>query len=135
MPAAVAACLAGCAVFSPDGGLSAVQEITGPALHQDAVALRTGEDAEAARAAVGRLLKAPLTADAAVRIALLNNRDLQASYNALGIAEAAMVEASLPPNPVIGISSIAGGGGLEIERQIAADILALASVAICDTAA
>jgi hypothetical protein len=81
MPAAIVACFAGCAAFSPDGGLSAVQEIAGSALHEDAVALRTSEDAEAARAAVRRLLQAPLTADAAVRIALLNNRDLQASYN------------------------------------------------------
>jgi outer membrane protein TolC len=130
MAAVAAFCLAGCAAFSPDGGFSAVQEIAGSALHQDAVALRTSEDAEAARTAVRRLLQAPLTADAAVRIALLNNRDLQASYNALGIAEAAMVEASLPPNPVIAVSSIAGGGGLEIERQIAADILALATLPV-----
>jgi outer membrane protein TolC len=128
MPAAVAMCLAGCAAFSPDGGFRAVQEIAGAALHENAVVLRTGEDAEAARVAVRRLLRAPLMADAAVRIALLNNRDLQASYNALGIAEAATVAASLPPNPVISISGIAGGGGLEIERQIAVDILALATL-------
>lgn len=122
--------LAGCAAFSPDGGLSVVQETAGPALSEHAVALRTEADAAAARAAVRRLLKAPLTAPAAVRIALLNNRALQASYNALGIAEAARVAASLPPDPVLAVSSIAGGGGLEIERQLAADILALATLPV-----
>jgi len=69
-----------------------------------------------------------LTADAAVQIALLNNRGLQASYNELGIAEAAMVRSSLPPNPTISVSRLAGGGELEIERKIIGDILALATL-------
>jgi len=37
-----------------------------------------------------------LSAGAAVQISLLNNRGLQAAYNALGIAEVEMGEASLP---------------------------------------
>ena len=60
---------------------------------------------------VAHLLKRPLTADAAVQIALLNNRGLQAAYNELGIAEAVRVQQSLPPNPTISISRISGVGG------------------------
>lgn len=56
-------------------------------------------DAEAARSVVARLLKRPLTAEVAVHIALHNNRGLQAAYNELGIAEAVMVQQSLPPKP------------------------------------
>jgi outer membrane protein TolC len=124
----LAVLLAGCAGFSPDGGMSGVQDIAGAELGKDVVALRTPDDAEAAHAAVRRLLKRPLTADAAVQIALLNNRDLQAAYSALGISEAALVKASLPPNPTFSVSDIAGGGAFEFERVVVVSILALATL-------
>ncbi len=63
-----------------------------------------------------------------MRIALLNNKGLQAAYNELGIAEAAMVEASLPPNPTFSLSRIWTPVELDIERRIIADILALATL-------
>jgi outer membrane protein TolC len=123
-----AATLPGCAAFSPDGGMDAVQEIAGSGLAKDVAAIRTPADAEAAGATVRGLLKRPLSADATVHVALLNNRDLQASYNALGMAEAATVEASLPPNPIFSGFGAAGGGGLDIEFRVAANILALATL-------
>ena len=49
--------------------------------------------------AVRQLLKRPLTADAAVQMALLNNRGLQAAYNELGIAEAVNVRQSPAAKP------------------------------------
>ena len=57
------------------------------------------EDAQA-QAAVASLLQRPLTAESAVQIGLLNNRNLQASYEELGIAQADLVEAGLLKNPV-----------------------------------
>jgi outer membrane protein TolC len=128
MLAGLAVLLAGCAGFSPDGGMGAVQDIAGAELGKDVVALRTPDDAEVARATVRRLLKRPLTADAAVQIALLNNRDLQAAYSSLGISEAALVKASLPPNPTFSVSDIAGGGAFEFERVVVVSILALATL-------
>ena len=83
--------LSGCKTFSPDGGMDAVAGIAGTGLNKDVIAVRTDNDALAARDAVERFLKRPLTADSAVQIALLNNRGLQAAYNELGIAEATMV--------------------------------------------
>jgi cobalt-zinc-cadmium efflux system outer membrane protein len=56
-------------------------------------------DKEAAEK-LGALLKAKLTADEAVQIALLNNRDLQATYSDLGVAQADLVQAGLLNNPV-----------------------------------
>jgi len=47
----------------------------------------TAEDAQA-QAAVASLLSRPLTADSAVQIALLNNHNLQVTYEELGIAQA-----------------------------------------------
>jgi len=92
------------------------------------VALRTPEEGQAARARVAALLRRPLTADSAVQVALLNNRALQAAYNELGLAEAAMIQASLAPNPTFSVSRVATSLEIEIERKIVADILALATL-------
>jgi outer membrane protein TolC len=126
--ATAGALLAGCAGFSPDGGMAEVQEIAGSELSKEVAALRTNDAIAAARATIERLLQRPLSADTAVQIALLNNRDLQAAYNELGLAEAARIEASLPANPRLSFQHVAGSGGLDIERRIVADILALASL-------
>jgi outer membrane protein TolC len=120
--------LSGCATFSPEGGMNVVSSVAGETLGKDVVAIRTPDDAQRAHALVLALVRRDLTADSAVQIALLNNRGLQASYNELALAEADMVAGSLPPNPTFSISRIAGSGALEIERQVAGDILALASL-------
>ena len=52
------------------------------------------------RGAIRALLRRTLTGDAAVQIALLNNRELQATFEEIGIANADLVEASLLKNPV-----------------------------------
>lgn len=60
----------------------------------------TDLDAEAAdrlRALLGR----PLTAESAVEVGLLNNRDLQALYADLGVAQADLVQAGLFRNPLL----------------------------------
>ena len=120
--------LSACQTWSPDGGMSVVADIVGHDLNKDVLALRTPEETQAARARVRALLRRRLTADAAVRIAFLNNRGLQAAYNELGLAEAAMVQASLPSNPTFSLSRVSTSIELEIERRIVADILALASL-------
>ena len=120
--------LSGCANFSPDGGMGAVADAASVELDKDVVAIRSVGEAAAARAAVERLLRRTLTADAAVQVALLNNRGLQAAYNELASAEARMVGASLPPNPTFSYLRIAGAAEIEIERRIVGDILALATL-------
>jgi outer membrane protein TolC len=125
---AAAALLAGCAPFSTDGGMAVVGDIAQHEIGKDVVAIRSAEDADAVRAAVQRLLGRTLSADAAVQVALLNNRGLQAAYNELALAEAELVESSLPPNPRISYSRIAGAVELEIERRVVGDILALVTL-------
>ncbi len=56
------------------------------------------EDEEVA-AALQRLLRRELTADSAVQVALLNNRQLQARFEQIGIAQADLVQAGLLSNP------------------------------------
>lgn len=120
--------LSGCASFSPDGGMTVVANLAGETIHKEVVSIRTEDDALRADAAVKGLLRRGLTVDAAVQIALLNNRGLQASYNELALGETDLVQASLPPNPTFSISRISGDGAIEIERQIVGDILALATL-------
>ena len=120
--------LAGCAAFSPDGGMNVVATVASETINKDVVSIRTTDDAERARDAVQGLLRRSLTVDTAVQVALLNNRGLQAAYNELALAEAEFVEESLPPNPTFAISRVAGNGGYEIERQVVGDILALATL-------
>lgn len=61
---------------------------------------RFAEGAEEIQTGVDDLLAEPLTPDAAVQIALLNNRRLQAMYAQLGVAQADLVQAGLLRNPV-----------------------------------
>ncbi|MCK1546196.1 TolC family protein [Bradyrhizobium sp. 179] len=120
--------LAGCAAFSPDSGMTTVSELTNQSINKDVAFVRTTEGAGAVDGRVRQLLSRTLTADAAVQIALLNNKGLQAAYNELALAETDLVEQSLPPHPVFSISGISGKGASEIERQVVGDILALATL-------
>ena len=105
-----------------------VNAVVAPQLGSAAVKVGSNEAAAEAVARTRALLRSPLSAEAAVRIALLNNKGLQASYNELGIAEAVMVQASLPPSPTISLSRIVTPVELDIERRVVADILALATL-------
>jgi outer membrane protein TolC len=114
-----------CAEFSPDGGMLLVEAQAGAELSKDVIKVRNEEDAAATQARVDALLSRPLSAEGAVQIALLNNRGLQAAYNELGISEAQMLEASLPPSPSFALSKLLTSGQFEIERQIVQNVLAL----------
>lgn len=76
------------------------------------------------RARVNALLKGPLTLDRALKVALLNNRDLQATLEDLGVAQADLVQAGLLRNPVVAgdlaISSAGNGlgGGLSLSQSL-----------------
>ncbi len=121
--------IAGCASFSADGGMNEVAQgvarETGPGIGKNVVKITSAEQAQQAKEQVASLLAMPLSADAAVQVALLNNRDLQAAYNDLGISEAAYVQASLPPNPGISLMNVAGTGVANFEVRLIGDILSL----------
>ena len=128
LPVLLAIALAGCASFSSDAGIGAVNDVIAPELKTGALKINSDESIDEAAARTRQLLKSALSAEAAVRVALLNNKGLQAAYNELGIAEAVMVEASLPPNPMFSLSRISTPVELDIERRIVANILALATL-------
>jgi cobalt-zinc-cadmium efflux system outer membrane protein len=77
----------------------------------------TPQDAEAERY-VRALLTRPLTPNSAVQIALLNNHELQATYEEIGIAQADVIEAGLLRNPLFSIDRRFPGQALEAELVI-----------------
>lgn len=123
--AAASLLLAGCASFSPDGGFGKVSQLTQERTGQGVALQRSPEDAQIAQNRVAELLQAALTADAAVEVALLNNRGLQAKFGDLGIAESELVRAGRLKNPSLSFGRMSGGGGVEIERTVLFDILGL----------
>jgi len=83
-------------------------------------------DREAAEK-VRSLLKGRLTPDEVVQIALLNNRDLQAIYSDLGVAQADLVQAGLLSNPVFnaGVFFPVSGGKPDLELNVVMNFLDL----------
>jgi outer membrane protein TolC len=114
---ATTALFAGCAGFSADGGLGPAQQAAQQHLAgKELVWARSDAERDRIGARVAELLKPPLTADAAVQIALLNHRGLQASFHDLGIGEAELVQASRLPNPGFSFGKFKAGDEREIER-------------------
>jgi cobalt-zinc-cadmium efflux system outer membrane protein len=81
---------------STDDLQSTIRERTGKQVEWEKDTAANDQIREAIRA----LLRRTLTADAAVQIALLNNRELQATFEEIGIANADLIEAGLLKNPV-----------------------------------
>lgn len=121
---AAALALAGCATVSPDGNTSDINALTSGktagVTAQVAVA-----DTVATREAVAKLLGQPVTAESAVRIALLNNPGLHASMATLGISDADRVQAGTLPNPHFSIGRFIEGDTVEIERILKFNIVGL----------
>ncbi len=117
--------LGGCASFSPDGGLGKVASITQERLAVAAQPIRGEQDTARAADEVKRLLAEPLTAESATKIAVLNNRGLQADLANLGIAEADLVQAGRLRNPRFTYTRLSGDGKKEIERAFLFDLMGL----------
>jgi len=118
--------LGGCATFSEDGGTRNVDAaLSARGVKQQAPWIRNDDDAARTGIQVRALLAQPLTADAAVQIALLNNRGLQAAYAELGIAEADLVQAGRLRNPGFSFGRLHRGEVVEYERAFIFDLLGL----------
>ncbi len=110
--------LSGCASFSSDGGFAPVEQAARRHLQQQAVWARSPDERRTLETRIAELLAAPLSADAAVQLALLNHRGLQAAFFELGIAEAEVVQASRIGNPVLSIGRFVRGEERELERSL-----------------
>ncbi len=94
--------LAGCASVRPQAAFGDVEQTLAGRTDRRTVWRTGAEDDARADGSVDSLLAAPLSADAAVQVALLNNRRLQAVYEDVGVAQADLVQAGLLANPLLG---------------------------------
>ena len=118
--------LGGCASLAPDGGFEAVRSSVKERSAAEPRWARNKDDAAAIQAEVRRLLSAgPVSADASVQVALMNNPGLQATYADVGIADADVVQAGRLPNPGFSFSRLRRADELEIGRAFIFDVLGL----------
>ena len=112
--------LNGCANFSPDAGFGEVRQLAEPRLGAPVTLDWARQPADQGRldARVARLLAQPLDMNAAVQVALLNNRGLQAAFAELGITEAEVVQAGRLPNPGFSFGRVTRGDEVELERGL-----------------
>lgn len=87
----------GCVSTSIQSDLARVHELTHASLPPNLTAVK-GVDTDTDES-VKQMLQDSLTADEAVRIALLNNRELRATLREMGVARGRLLQASLLPNP------------------------------------
>ena len=98
----VVSTLAGCTAVDPAPRWRELEQVSAEATAQPLLWERDDADAARIQATVDELLAGGLTRDEAVRIALLNNRSLQAQFEAVGMAQADFVQAGLYSNPQLG---------------------------------
>ena len=104
--------LSGCTTLSPEGPFSEVAQDVELRLGKHISWKPEGPEDPVVVAKIDQLLARPLTAERAVQIALLNNRDLRALYADIGLAQANLVQTELWKNPVIdGAVTFSSGGG------------------------
>lgn len=118
--------LSGCAALSPDGGVTDLQQLVAGKTAGVSVKLSAMADTQAQTdAAVAELLRDPLSAESAVRVALLNNPALQASLATLGVSDALRVQAGRLPNPHFALGRFRAGDTVEIERMLSFNVVGL----------
>lgn len=117
----------GCATVPRDAGFGDVQATVAKRTRERIQWTRGTREDAAARTAVKRMLGANLTADEAVQIALLNNRNLQAVYENLNLAQANLVQAGLLGNPVfdVGLGFPLDGGATDLSFGIVQEFLSI----------
>ncbi len=130
--------LTGCASLQPREAFPGVADQVQARTGARAVWNQGGSDDQAVMQSVREMLSHDLTADAAVQIALLNNRTVQATYEELGIAQAELVQAGLLTNPVFSALVRFPGGGrgsADVELSVSQNFIELLSVPLRKKAA
>lgn len=121
--AAALAALAGCTTVAPDRGFGGVASMTKAQTGQEPRLARTPDDQREIADTVDALLKQPLGVDNAVRIALINNPGMQATYWEVGLAQADLAQAGRLPNPILDFKRVQGAGDIDIERTFTVNLI------------
>lgn len=101
--ATLAAALTGCATLSPQAGDEDINALLAERQSATVAWSKLGEP-DAEREALSQWLQQPMSADTAVRVAILRSPQLQREYARLGMARAEVLEAVQIRNPTLSLS-------------------------------
>ncbi len=124
-PLAAAALLAACAPLQTRQSLQATNAITQPHTGVPLQLQRSDAQRQHAQTQIDALLSKPLSADDAVRAALLGSPALQALIAQSQADSAMSTQSARPANPVFGFERLLIGGGVEITRSLSVGLLDL----------
>ena len=119
------ALLAGCTAVAPDGGFPSVAATVRERIGAEPRLARDDAAARDLAQAVQAMLARPLAMDDAVKVAVLANPGLQASYWKVGIAQADLAQAGRLPNPVLDYKHVGNAGDVAIERTFTVNLVRL----------
>jgi outer membrane protein TolC len=120
---AAMALLAGCATVAPDAGFGDIARTTQAHVGVTPRLAREAATTQELQLAVRQILARPLDMDGALRVALLANPGLQATYWEAGIAQADLVQAAHLPNPEFNLQRLGSGGSVQLQRMFTFDLL------------
>lgn len=126
--AALPLAFAGCISTNPKAAFDDVGKTVAARTGQQVRWMRDDSEHDEIEKAVEELLQTNLTAQAAVAIALLNNRTLQAEFESIGISQAELAQASRLKNPTYaGFYRVPmqGAAGLNTENVLTQNLLDL----------
>lgn len=127
--------LAGCATLSPDGGVDKVQSLVRERVGDDVTLPQKDADQESVATATRALLKSPLTVEAAVQVAMLNNAGLKVRLAEVGISEADLIQAGRLPNPGFSFSNKRNSDVTTIDRTVMVSVMALLTMPLAQEVA
>jgi outer membrane protein TolC len=133
--AVVSLLLSGCATFSQDGGVSSIESLARERIGERLNLPERGTGAVVSAETIKEFLAKPLSADAAVQLAILNNPGLRASFSGLGIAEEDLVQAGRLSNPTFSFTNRRSSELQTIERTVLINVLALVTMPLRQTIA
>ncbi|MCK5931038.1 MAG: TolC family protein [Fulvimarina manganoxydans] len=126
VPLVLSACVSATEDFETDLGFSLVAGQTAQRLGKEAIWVQDPAQAAAARTRVDALLASRYVGvDAAIQVAVLNNKRLQANYADVGLSVADLWQEGLLANPTISVGYSGIGVGRTIESVVAANLTRL----------
>jgi hypothetical protein len=117
--------MVGCATLPTNNAIKPVEQSTKSHLGKDLAFIKTEQDQMVVDQRVQQMLQSELTVDDAIQLALLNNKNLQATLCEVGISEADLVQTSSLPNPRFSMLYAKNRDQYKIEQSITFNILSL----------
>lgn len=106
---------AGCVSFRPDAGFDEVEALVADRVQNDVASGAGSVDRQSAEESIRSILTRELEEADIVQLVLLNNLELQAKYQELGMAQADVVQAGLASNPTMSLERRFGGRAAEAD--------------------